>query len=327
MTRPDHEETIFTWGAPPLKFGAGRRRRDRVRPVRLRRPAGAGRHRPRGERARGAVADRGRAAPLRHRGRDLRRGARRADRRLDDQGRRVRPRAGRLGRVRRRRRRLGDRHRQGDQPADEPPRRADGLRQQAHRRRPDPTRAAQAAGRGADDGRNRLGVHRHVHARHPVDEGEDRHQPLAAAPDARGRRPAADDDACRRRSPRRPGWTSSATPSSPTPPAGTPTFDRKKPEERVTYCGANPVSDLWCEKAMSLHREVVPQRRAPRGGRRRGALGHDDGRDVRGHGLRQLRRAHPARERLPDRRDGPRTTGRRATRRTSRWCRTGSRCR
>jgi hydroxyacid-oxoacid transhydrogenase len=30
------------------------------------------------------------------------------------------------------------------------------------------------------------------------------------------------------------------------------TFDRKKPEDRVTYCGANPVSDLWCEKAMSL---------------------------------------------------------------------------
>ena len=23
MTRPDHEETIFTWGAPPLKFGVG----------------------------------------------------------------------------------------------------------------------------------------------------------------------------------------------------------------------------------------------------------------------------------------------------------------
>jgi alcohol dehydrogenase class IV len=30
------------------------------------------------------------------------------------------------------------------------------------------------------------------------------------------------------------------------------TFDRKKPEERVTYCGSNPVSDLWCEKALSL---------------------------------------------------------------------------
>jgi alcohol dehydrogenase class IV len=30
------------------------------------------------------------------------------------------------------------------------------------------------------------------------------------------------------------------------------TFDRKKPEERVTYCGSNPVSDLWCEKALKL---------------------------------------------------------------------------
>jgi alcohol dehydrogenase class IV len=30
------------------------------------------------------------------------------------------------------------------------------------------------------------------------------------------------------------------------------TFEAKKPEERVTYCGANPVSDLWCEKAMTL---------------------------------------------------------------------------
>lgn len=30
------------------------------------------------------------------------------------------------------------------------------------------------------------------------------------------------------------------------------TFDRKKPEERVTYCGSNPVSDLWCERALAL---------------------------------------------------------------------------
>ncbi len=29
-------------------------------------------------------------------------------------------------------------------------------------------------------------------------------------------------------------------------------FDRKTPEQRVTYCGSNPVSDLWCEKAMAL---------------------------------------------------------------------------
>ena len=30
------------------------------------------------------------------------------------------------------------------------------------------------------------------------------------------------------------------------------TSDRKQPEQRVTYCGSNPVSDLWCEKALGL---------------------------------------------------------------------------
>jgi alcohol dehydrogenase class IV len=30
------------------------------------------------------------------------------------------------------------------------------------------------------------------------------------------------------------------------------TFERKRPEERVPYCGANPISDMWSEKAMSL---------------------------------------------------------------------------
>ncbi|MFN2451266.1 MAG: hydroxyacid-oxoacid transhydrogenase [Candidatus Dormibacteria bacterium] len=29
-------------------------------------------------------------------------------------------------------------------------------------------------------------------------------------------------------------------------------FPRKSPEERVTYCGANPVSDVWTERAMAL---------------------------------------------------------------------------
>jgi alcohol dehydrogenase class IV len=30
------------------------------------------------------------------------------------------------------------------------------------------------------------------------------------------------------------------------------TFERKRPEQRVPYCGANPISDMWAEKAMSL---------------------------------------------------------------------------
>ena len=29
-------------------------------------------------------------------------------------------------------------------------------------------------------------------------------------------------------------------------------FDAKQPEQRVPYCGANPIADLWAEKAMSL---------------------------------------------------------------------------
>jgi alcohol dehydrogenase class IV len=29
-------------------------------------------------------------------------------------------------------------------------------------------------------------------------------------------------------------------------------YPRKKPEERVPYCGANPVADMWAEKAMTL---------------------------------------------------------------------------
>jgi alcohol dehydrogenase class IV len=29
-------------------------------------------------------------------------------------------------------------------------------------------------------------------------------------------------------------------------------FPRKTPEQRVTYCGSNPVSDLWCEKALMM---------------------------------------------------------------------------
>ena len=29
-------------------------------------------------------------------------------------------------------------------------------------------------------------------------------------------------------------------------------YDRKQPEQRVPYCGANPIGDMWSEKAMSL---------------------------------------------------------------------------
>jgi alcohol dehydrogenase class IV len=30
------------------------------------------------------------------------------------------------------------------------------------------------------------------------------------------------------------------------------TYDRKRPEQRVPYCGSNPIADMWAEKALSL---------------------------------------------------------------------------
>ena len=29
-------------------------------------------------------------------------------------------------------------------------------------------------------------------------------------------------------------------------------FDAKRPEQRVPYCGANPIADMWSEKALTL---------------------------------------------------------------------------
>ena len=29
-------------------------------------------------------------------------------------------------------------------------------------------------------------------------------------------------------------------------------FDAKQPEQRVPYCGANPIADLWSERSMAL---------------------------------------------------------------------------
>ena len=30
------------------------------------------------------------------------------------------------------------------------------------------------------------------------------------------------------------------------------TYERKRPEERVPYCGANPIADMWAEKSLTL---------------------------------------------------------------------------
>ncbi len=100
-------------------------------------------------------------------------------------------------------RRLEHRHRQGDQPADDQPRRADGLHQRAGRRRQGPGQPAQAADRRADDHRHRLREHDDLRDGRALAEGQDGHQPRPPAPHARRDRPLAHAHPARRRDRRR----------------------------------------------------------------------------------------------------------------------------
>ena len=81
-------------------------------------------------------------------------------------------------------------------------------------------------------------------------------------------------------------------------------YDRKRPEQRVPYCGSKPGLGHVVGAGHAAAGHVVPDRRAPGRGRpgpgRHGHRGH-----VRGDGVRQRRGAHPARQRVPDRLLGP----------------------
>ena len=80
-------------------------------------------------------------------------------------------------------------------------------------------------------------------------------------------------------------------------------YEHKQADQRVPYCGANPIADMWSEKALSLM--ATSFRTAVRHGDDLGGPDADgDGRHVRGSRVRQCRRPHPARQRLPDRGPG-----------------------
>jgi alcohol dehydrogenase class IV len=53
-------------------------------------------------------------------------------------------------------------------------------------------------------------------------------------------------------SPRPAAWTSCATPWRATPPARTRHTSTRQADQRVPYCGSNPIADMWSEKALSL---------------------------------------------------------------------------
>ena len=217
--------------------------------------------------------------------------------------------AGPVRRDRGRGRRVVDRHREGGQPARHQPRRADGLHQRPGREGPGAGAAAAAAGRDPDHHRHRQREHHDLRAGRAVAEGEDRHQPPRAAAAARDRRPLAHHHPARRWSPPRPGWTSSATRWRATRRGGSPTSTPSGPRSgcptaartRSPTCGRSARSGCWPGRSAAAVRD---------GSDGAGPRADGDGRDVRRARLRQRRRAHPARQRLPDRGPGARLPAR-----------------
>ena len=263
-------ETVFTYAAPALKFGIGRQRRGRPRPRGVRRPAGAAGHRRRASRP--PVTPTGSPSRCGRTGIEVvifaEARVEPTDESMDEAIAFARD-AESTGAVRRGprgRRRLVDRHRQGGQPAAHQPGRADGLHQRAGRQgparpstrccrwsrcRPRPAPAARAPPSACSTCSS-------LH----VKTG---HQPRRAAAAAGDRRPGAD---------------AHASPTMVTAAAGMDIlchalesytarwyadFDAKQPEQRVPYCGANPIADLWSEKALTPAGRRLPERRCDDG--------------------------------------------------------------
>ena len=106
-------------------------------------------------------------------------------------------------------------------------------------------------------------------------------------------------------------------------------FDAKQPEQRVPYCGANPIADMWSEKAMTLlagaFRDAVRagpdgEGAGPRASRWRWPRRSPDSASA----TRACTSRTPTPTRSPG---GSATTGPRATPPESRSCRTAWRCR
>ena len=244
-------ETVFTYAAPGLKFGPGasaeighdllRLGARRVLLVTDPGVAATGHPARIAEQARGVRAER----------HDVRRSAGRAHRRVAERRDRVRPRRGAVRRHPGGRRRLRDRHRQGREPAHDQPGRAHGLHQRAGREGAgaDPPLLPLVAvptttGTGSESTTicvlDVLSLHVKTGISHPalrptfavVDPSLTLTQPtlVTAA--------AGMDILCHALESYTARWYAD--------------FDAKSPEQRVPYCGANPIADLWSEKALSL---------------------------------------------------------------------------
>ena len=250
---PAQPESVFTYGGPGAASSAPGAVDEIGHDVAaLGATTGARRDRRRRARHRGAGAGGGGTAARRARGGRARLGARRADRRESRGSDRAGPRRRSLRRRRRRGWRLVDRHGQGGRPHPQQRRRPHGLRQRARRggpaaavgrssrsspcrRRPAPEpRARRSASSTCSPSRSRPGIS-HVRLRPAlavVDPGLTATQPAGVTASA------GMDILCHALE----SWTARPYTS----------YERKSPEQRVPYCGSNPISDMWSERSMSL---------------------------------------------------------------------------
>ena len=227
-----------------------------------------------------------------------------------------------VGRVRRGRRRLEHRHRQGGEPAAHQSRRAASTtstrRSAAGRPASTPLLPLVAVPTTTGTG---VGEHDGLRSGRPGAAGQERHQPRPAASDARRRRPDADRDPARRRSPPRPAWTSCATRWRATP--------RAPYTARRSQAAGAAGAVLRREPGLGHvvgEGDGAARGQLPPGGRVTATTcdaraRHGARRDLRRAGIRQRGRAHPARERVPDRRPGARLPSGRVPAATRRWCR------
>ena len=111
---------------------------------------------------------------------------------------------------------------------------------------------AAPARRPSDHDRHRQREHDDLRARRPRPARQDRHLAPAAASDPRGRRSRAHAHAAGRGHRCRRVSTSCATRWRATPRAPTRRTSTRRADERVPYCGSNPIADMWSEQALML---------------------------------------------------------------------------
>lgn len=252
-------ETVFTYASPALKFGPGASAEigydlalAGVRRVLLVTDPGVAAAGPAATHGRAATASRwARWRVAGHRGGRLRQGTGRTHRRVDERGDRVRPRPDAVPGDRRGGRWLGDRHSQGGQSAGHQRRRPDGLPERSRREAQAPTKALlplvavpTTTGTGSESTTICVLDVLALRVKTGISHGASRPTRAVVDPLLTLTQPALVtascglDILCHAVESYTARWYADMA--------------AKPPQQRVPYCGSNPISDVWSEKAMAL---------------------------------------------------------------------------